>query len=176
MRKNNSKKYSSVLILVVIFSLPIWAAFYIFSKPMLLRKLSTTNYGQWAPVVHWQLNQPKARPWQLVLWNQGLCEQKCIHRLDELARVRLAMGRKVYNLDVVLVLPEGIHLSESLRSQLKDSNIEYQYLPSNAVMTWNDFFQKHPVVLFSPEHTSILMYPRELEPKKLYHDLQVLIK
>lgn len=176
MRKNNLKKYRSVLILVILFSLPIWAAFYIFSKPMLLRKLSTTNYGQWAPQVNWQLNKTKARPWQLILWNDGPCEQQCMQQLDQLARIRLAMGRKVYELSLVLVVPEGINFSDEQDAQLKDNNIDYQYLPREEVLAWNKNFQAKPIVLFSPEHVSILMYPMDLEPKKMFHDLQVLIK
>ncbi|MDQ5884493.1 MAG: hypothetical protein QG556_833 [Pseudomonadota bacterium] len=176
MQKNNLKKYRSVIILVVLFFLPIGSAFYIFSQPMLLRKLSTTNYGQWAPQLDWQLNKPKARPWQLVLWQNGPCEQQCMQQLDQLARIRLAMGRKVYELSLVLLVPEGMQLTKQQTDQLKDNNIDYQYLPREKVPTWNKNFQVKPVVLFSPEHLSILMYPKDLEPKKMYHDLQVLIK
>ena len=176
MQKNRLKKYRSLLFLIVLFSLPMVAAYYIFSQPMLLRKLSTTNHGQWAPEVSWQLHKDKARPWQLVLWNDGPCEQVCMHKLDQLARIRLAMGRKLYELDLILVIPEGMVVSDAQRAQLKENNIYYQYLPLEEVSVWGKKFQKQPIVLFSPQHQAILMYSTALEPKKMFHDLQVLIK
>lgn len=176
MQNNSLKKYRSLLLLVFFFLLPLVAAYFIFSKPFILRKLSTTNYGQWAPEVKWQLHKEKVRPWQLVLWNDGACEQVCMQKLDQLARIRLAMGRKLYELDLVLVIPEGIVVSDAKRLQLKDNNIHYQFLPREEVSLWQKDFLKQPIVLFTPEHQAILMYPTAFESKKMFHDLQVLIK
>lgn len=176
MQKNSLKKYRSLLLLVVLFLLPLVAAYFIFSKPLLLLKLSTTNYGQWAPQLTWRLHNEKVRPWQLVLWNDGACDEVCMQKLDQLARIRLAMGRKLYELDLVLVIPEGIVVSDAKRLLLKDNNIRYQYLPREEILVWQKDFQKQPIVLFTPEHQAILMYPTAFESKKMFHDLQILIK
>jgi hypothetical protein len=176
MQKNKIKKYISVLVLVVIFSIPFFAAFFLFTHPALWRHLSSTNYGNWAPKTNWQLNQAKARAWQIVLWNDGSCEQSCMQTLDQLGRVRLAMGRKVYEVDIVLVVPEGIEISSELERQLKEWNFYYQYLPLKDKPIWNKNFKQYPIVLFGPEHESVLEYPLNFDSKKMYHDFQVLVK
>jgi hypothetical protein len=176
MQKNISKKYTSILILIFIFSLPFFAAFYLFSHPELLRYFSSTNYGKWAPKMTWQFNEKQARPWQLVYWHESVCLTDCIEQLDRLGRIRLAMGRKVYNLDIVLLQPEGTLVSKELQKQLQEWNMYYQTIPSQQVDIWNQKFKDYPIVLFDEKHQSILMYPLNLDSKKAYHDLQVLVK
>ncbi|HBB53682.1 MAG TPA: hypothetical protein DCZ80_07255 [Legionellales bacterium] len=176
MQKNILKKYLSILVMVFIFSLPFFAAFYVFLHPDLLRNFSSTNYGQWAPKMHWQFNEKQARPWQLVYWHEFTCSKECIAQLDQLGRIRLAMGRKVFNLDIVLLQPEGIQVSKVLKQQLKEWNMYYQTIPQAQVGEWNQMFKEHPIVLFDAKHQSILMYPLNLDSKKAYHDLQVLVK
>jgi hypothetical protein len=176
MQKNIFKKYIHIMILVLIFSLPMLAAFYLYQNPKWWRCFSTTNYGQWAPQFTWQFNEKKSRPWQLVYWYENTCSTDCLSRLDLLGRIRLAMGRKVYDLDIVLLQPQGSTSSEKIKQQLNEWNMYQQFIPADQVLIWKKLFQDHPIVLFDPEHQALLMYPPNLDAKKAYHDLQVLVK
>lgn len=176
MQNNQFKKYISVITLVFIFSLPFFSAVYLFMHPGLWKKFSTTNYGQWAPKIDWPFNHSKARPWQISLWQEMPCKESCVNTLDKIARIRLAMGRKLYEVDIVLVVPEGAPISPVLKKQLKEWNLYFKYLPDNQIVSWKKGFQQFPIVLFGPEHQAVLMYPENFDSKKMYHDLQVLIK
>ena len=176
MRKSDLNQYIQLSLLMIVFFLPIMAAIYLYVHPKYWRSLSTTNYGQWAPQLTWHSQDKKARSWQWVYWHEKTCSTDCLAQLDQLGRISLAMGRKVYDLDIILLQAKGSSVSEALKQQLNTWNMTQQSISAEQVAIWNQHFSQNPIVLFDPKHQALLMYPLNPEPQKAYHDLQVLIK
>ena len=116
------------------------------------------------------------RPWQLVLKVEDNCQQDCLANLDKLSRLRLSMGRKLYDLDLVLLLPSSQKLSPKLKAQLDNQNILWSFLGNNEASKWVPEVKDEMIILFGPDHQAVLKYPTVFESKKLAHDLQLLIK
>lgn len=177
MIKQIPSRKPTLWILIILFSLPWVGAYYLNHHSSWLKQLSTTNYGRWvSPAVVWNIGEHHARPWQLVLWMPKGCDQSCLDNLNQLAKVRLAMGRKVYLLDVGVVLPGSQPLSETRLKDCQTLDIRVNYIDDEQAAIWRNRFVNHPIILFSPEHQSLLMYSLHPDSKKLYHDLQQLIK
>jgi hypothetical protein len=164
-------------ILIVLFSLPLWGAYYLSQHSSWIKQLKTTNYGTWVnPPLNWTTLDKQARPWNLVVWMPDGCDQACFDNLNQLAKIRLAMGRKLYLLDIGLVLPQSQTLSKTIAQDCKEQDIRVIYIGNDYLDAWRTRFAMQPIILFAPEHQALLMYPLYPDAKKLYHDLQQLIK
>jgi len=162
------KNYRGIIFLVIIFLLPFLAALFVCKHPSLWQGLATTNYGTWAPKIELPL---QGKPWQIRL-STSACKTNCLKVVDKLARIRLAMGRKLYDVDIMVLIPKNATLPPQQKLKFDEWGVKYQPAPSN----WDKNFSQLPVVLYGPEHTSILMYPLNFNAKQLHHDLQVLVK
>ena len=171
------KNRVNLFLLIVVFSLPMLIAYQLAQHPQWMQKINPTNYGTWVKQsVNWtQQSEPK-RPWQLVLWQNHSCDQACLAQLDLLARIRLAMGRKVYLLNIWLFLPERDKLTNGQLETLRRQDIHVAYASVKLESQWKQAFTTMPIVLFAPEHHALMKYPVNPEPKKMYHDFQLLIK
>lgn len=166
-----------ILLLVMIFMLPLFGAYWLHRHPAVLGLERTTNYGHWVkakiflpPSVH------TARPWKLIFWHPNTCDERCFEHLNQLAKLRLAMGRKLYQLDIGLYLDKQHRLSLQEVTNMQQNDIDWAYAGSTEQATWNVHFGQYPIVLFSPEGQALLMYPEDFNAKKMYNDLQRLIR
>ena len=95
--------YVVLLLLILLFALPGLTAYFFYFNPQWLGT-TTTNKGAF-------LNPPLLVPslgghskWRLVLWSPVTCETSCLEHMDQLARVRLALGRRLYDVEASLLL------------------------------------------------------------------------
>lgn len=121
-----------------------------------------------APALRVDLSNPKGK-WQLILWQPGDCEQACLAQLDKLGRIRLALGRHLYEVEERLVLPSGVKLPEKTARILQDQDMRYQNLtalqmPSSA-----------KVYIANPDNYLILSYSLAAKPADIYQDLKHLL-
>lgn len=177
MIKHLHSRKRTLWILIIIFSLPLWVSYYLSHHLSWLKSLQTTNYGTWVkPSFTWHLEKQNSRPWHLVLWSPKACDASCFATLNQLGKVRLAMGRKLYLLNIGLVLPRSQALSSAQMMDCQAQDIQVSYIDDENIANWRSNFDSHPIVLFAPLEQALLMYPLSLDSKKLYHDLQQLIK
>jgi len=171
-----SKQNRTLYLLMGLFLLPVIAAHYVFQHASYLTSDKGTNYGSFVskPIV-WQTGT-SPRPWQLVLKVEDYCQQDCLAHLDKLSRLRLSMGRKLYDLDLVLLLPSSQKLLPKLKAQLKNQNILWSFLGNDEASKWAPEVKGDIIILFGPAHQAVLKYPKVFESKRLAHDLQLLIK
>ena len=99
MKKSN---YLILLILGLMFLAPGVAAYLFYQHPNWLGS-SRVNKGI-------LLNPPLHLPslgheskWKILFWSPGPCDAVCLQQLDTLARVRLALGRQFYNIELWLL-------------------------------------------------------------------------
>lgn len=171
-----NKKYIQIILLVIVFTIPTLIAYLLSKSPNWLQNHSTTNYGVWVPkTIPCPLENEK-RPWQLVLWQAQGCHNACMQQLGELAKVRLAMGRKVFDLNIWVVVPKRFQLEDEQVQFLENHDIRVGYFDEGIEKQWNEIIANAPIVLVNPEKEALLMYPLNPQPKRLFHDLQLLIK
>lgn len=172
--KKYDTKYYLLLLLALVFAAPGIAAYFFYQHPHILNA-AKTNKGLLLeqPIALSSLgNQAK---WRMVFWQAGPCEQQCVQRLDLLARVRLALGRKLYQVQQWLMLDDPASLSEELKKQLKERDFH--------VGSWSVDDRKKLdalpaaafVFLVNPEQYLILTYPTSFNPDDLYKDLKHLL-
>ena len=176
MIKMNSKRKYIMWLLVFIFSLPMFIAYQLAQHPDWLGTANTTNYGVWVkPKVMWKNKALNERDWQLVYWHNGICDKACFNTLNQLAKIRLAMGRKLYQMTIWLMIPNDVTLTSKEIKSLQEQDIQLAYA-DNAIQDEWQLFASHPIVLFTPEKHALLMYESNPNSKKMYHDFQLLIK
>jgi len=176
MNKFKMKKIGMIWLLVVVFTLPMFVAYKLAQDSHWLGSGNTTNYGQWVKNnISWNINIPNKRPWQLIYWTSQSCKEDCVQTLNQLAKIRLAMGRKLYQLNIWLMVPSQIQLTDEETKNLRTQDIQLAYANPDTQKQW-DVFKDKPIVLFTPENRALLMYKKHFDAKKMYHDLQLLIK
>ena len=169
---NKLSRYKTVLILLMIFLLPLVIAFLISQH----NTFSTTNYGHWAPHdMHWKFSKKSKTPWKLLLNINGQCDKSCINELDALGRVRLAMGRKAYDLSIYLILPELKYLDKELEQVLVTQGIQVE-ISQHPKDNRKNAFTNYPIILVDAKDNAVLMYRFKFEPKKIFNDMNKLIQ
>jgi hypothetical protein len=114
------------------------------------------------------------KKWRLVYWTPTSCASACIKQLDTLARVRLALGRRLYQVDQWLILGEhAAPLSAQAKATIKELHF-YEGRLSEA-NTKGALFSEAKIFLADPDNYLILSYPSPANPDDVYKDLKLLL-
>lgn len=109
-------------------------------------------------------------------WSPEACEQQCMKQLDVLARIRLALGRKLYQVDQWLILGnKAPSLSQEQQAFLKDIDFKVATLSETELIGENPLFSENKVFLADPGNYLILSYASQVNPNDVYKDLKVLL-
>jgi hypothetical protein len=161
-------RYYVVFILIAVFSAPGLSAWYFFTHPDLLGK-AATNRGQLLtpPVLLKPLE--KSKKWHLIFFGGESCDNLCKQQLEKLAKIRLALGRKLYSVDLDLVLIDG---APAISKQFLEAIHDQGFHVTTAV--WP--LKKVPVVLIAnPDNYLILTFDLDVKPGDIFHDLSHLL-
>ena len=161
-----------IVFLVLIFMMPGVCAYWFYEHPNWLSQAST-NKGQLLtpPVLVQAL--PKSAKWGIALWNPGPCGDTCLQQLNKITRIRLALGRRFYDVRLWLITTEdaGIHGAPPV------DLLQKQGITSVILSTKN--LEKLPllgsnprVFLVNPKNYLILSYQLAANPADIYTDLQ----
>lgn len=169
--KTNNKKNAVLLALALLFAAPGLAAYLFFQHPQWLGS-STTNKGRLiTPPLHLTLLGKEQNKWRLVLWNPQNCRTDCLKQVDKLARIRLALGRRLYNVEQWLLLGDKAHaFPQTLIAALQEQDI--QFMQTNAATQLGSAAQ---VYIISPENYVVLAYPLATKSANIFHDLKQLV-
>lgn len=168
MMKNFFARYYVIFILIILFFSPGILAIYFFQHPELLGK-SFTNKGHLLrpPVALSSLE--KNSKWHLIFWAEQSCDDLCMQQLEKLAKIRLALGRKLYQVDLDLVLAKNSSpLSERLLATIKELGFH---------ITQTDTFLGNiaPVLIANTDAYLVLSFMEDANPADIYHDLKQLL-
>lgn len=171
-------KYSILLVLVIIFVCPGLVALTLYNHPEWLSRLSsdTQNKGHLLEKPEkLALSQSKPK-WRFIVWNYGACTETCRLQVDKLARVRLALGRRLYQVDEILVLSEkALPLSKDYQAYLKDNDIQVSLL-SEARDKIQAFLGKRlKVFIADPNEFLVLSYEADAKAADIFHDIGFLL-
>lgn len=173
--KTQSNKYYVVLLLIIMFAAPGIAAYVFYQHPSWLGS-TRVNKGTLLspPVVLKGLEGEKK--WRIVFWAPNACDSACKNQLETLAKVRLALGRKLYQVDQVLVLGDkAAALSAKEQSALKEIQFQVVQLSAAETSAHEGLLTEPKIFLADPNNYLILSYVSLVKPDDVYKDLKLLL-
>lgn len=173
------RRHHILLVLLLIFLAPGIFAWYLFNHASWLGK-TTTNYGDFVRpyLVISSLVQPLAQKkmvlgvqpkWHLILWEPKACQTACSNLQDKLLRIRVALGRKYYEVDEVLLLGEA-----SLPESVKEG-IDIISISSEEKAMLQKRFNKRQIFIGDAKGRLVLAYPAQVNSEFIYRDLKHLL-
>jgi len=169
------KKYYTLLLLAVLFAAPGLVAWFLYQHPTMVG-VSKVNKGilLTPPVsLHAFNNEHK---WRLVLWAPKGCGTHCLQSLDKIARIRLALGRKLYSVDQWLLLGHKAPLvSSKTNAFLKEGDFHFSILSEKQTNQLTKLPAENKLFIASPDNYLILAYTLRANSEDVYKDLKLLL-
>lgn len=174
MKKQASKHYI-ILLLILIFATPGIAAYIFYQHPSWLGTVKINKGTLLNPPV--TLSALEGTPkWHIIFWNPNACDDTCMRQLDVLARIRLALGRKLYQVDQWLLLSTtSPSLSQEQQSLLQEIDFKVKKLSATELQDKRELFAKEKIFLVDPNNYLILSYSSQANPEDVYKDLKLLL-
>lgn len=173
--KQQFTKYYIVLILLFLFAAPGITAYLFYAHPSWLGATRTNKGNLLANPIE-LTSLAGTNKWQLVFWTPVSCEQECLKQLDILARVRLALGRKLYQVEQKLLVGSmQAEQIEALKHELKAKDIAIESLSNRDEQQVQQLAATSQIFIINPDRYLILSYPAGANPDDVYKDLKLLL-
>jgi hypothetical protein len=158
-------------LLLLLFAAPGVIAYLLYLHPEW--SSSRTNHGQFLQPPPVLQQMPQNEKWQLLYWMPQTCTQDCLHRLDELAKLRLALGRRLYSVDLVLASQTALSAaSQTTQNLLEEVDAHWAQLSGKEA----DILGSQPAIyLVNPQRYVILAYASDQALKDIFQDLQKMV-
>ncbi|WP_133130722.1 hypothetical protein [Legionella yabuuchiae] len=172
---NYNRRYLVPILLVLLFAAPGIAAYVFYHHPQWLEG-SKVNRGTLLkpPIAVRKSHEPSK--WQLVFWSPRSCTLACEKELDKLARIRLALGRRLYDVNVQLLLgTEAKTLSNDLISKLADQDILTAQLGHGDYQSMVNLPKHSQLYIENPTGYLVLAYSDQAKPGDIHNDLKRLL-
>ncbi len=164
-----------LLLLALLFIAPGITAYLFYTHPHWLGAARTNKGMLLTPPVQLSQRQTDTK-WRLVLWQPEGCAGDCLKQLDKLARIRLALGRHLYEIEQWLMLGrEQQQLSEGLTASFKEQDIQVQYASETDGNQLRLLSSDFRVFIANPEGYLILAYGLNAKPDDIFHDIKQLL-
>lgn len=168
------KNYLSLILLIVLFIVPGIAAYIVYTHPTLLGD-NSTNHGKFVkpPLLIKEL--PKGKKWYLAYYAKDKCMVECMGNLDKLARIRLALGRHLYDVDGYLFLSSNAQeLSIEQEKLLHDINIfVLKFAEENS--DYQNLFKENAYFIVNPDGYVVLAFNPSSLSEDIFQDLKKLV-
>ena len=174
------RNYFILLLLSLVFLAPGISAYVFYTHPGWLGD-TTTNKGVFLepPALLSSLDQlsgSAVSKWRLVLWSPTACEASCIVELDKLARIRLALGRRLYDVVIELVLGANTPpLSGELVHVLQEQDIHMLKLAVGASKGVSVLKNRLQIFIANPDNYLVLTYQPTVKPDDIFNDIKQLL-
>lgn len=173
--RTKASKYYILVLLVVIFVAPGIAAYLFYQHPSWLGAARVNKGTLLNPPVMLQAFEGKSK-WRIIFWSPEACDQVCMKQLDVLARIRLALGRKLYQVDQwLLISDKAPSLSQEQQSLLKEMDFKVAKLSAAEMTTQKALLSEAKVFIADPGNYLILSYASQSNPADVYKDLKLLL-
>lgn len=173
--KNLVNKYSILMGLILMFAAPGIAAYLFYQHPTWLGA-NKVNKGT-------LLNPPLAsnvfsgkNKWRIVYVNTGLCGQSCLNQLEILARLRLALGRRLYQVDEWLLLDTNTSsIDPKTEHMLQEQDVHVAKLSTAETLFTALNAATARIFIVNPDGFFVLSYRLGVNPDDIYRDLKLLL-
>ena len=97
--------------------------------------------------------------------------------MDKLARVRLALGRRLYEVDLSLLqgADAGPTNAGSATNTLQEPGVSMVRLSNNESVRLSGLYKNPTLFIANPEHYLVLVYPVTAKADDLFHDIKLLL-
>ncbi|MGV3740614.1 MAG: hypothetical protein ACO1N3_04935 [Gammaproteobacteria bacterium] len=159
------KFYGVMSLLIILFTAPGILAYVVYHHPNWIS--GRTNHGHLLQPPTLLHSTYQGNKWQLLYWSPKSCDQACMQRMGDLAKLRLALGRRLYYVDLVLA-------TQSAQPQ-PDVLQELQKIDGQMVQTQESLGEQSAIYLVNPQHYVILAYSSAQASKEIFQDLQKMV-
>ncbi|MEC8996471.1 MAG: hypothetical protein VYA22_02415 [Pseudomonadota bacterium] len=185
------KKQNSLIILLIVFSLPFIISYYFLKTQNNEEQLKTTNYGTFIePFVSIKQFNIKLfnnqileksnlkNKWSLIYVTNTQCLEECSNNIYLLRQVHIALGKDIYRVQRIFLTNynEEITFFDNLAKKyprLLFSNVTPNYLHE---ILFKISKKENQIYLIDPGGNVILSYESNFEGRKLMKDLKKLLK
>ncbi|MBL7480908.1 hypothetical protein [Legionella bononiensis] len=173
--KKHVTKYYVLLLLATMFAAPGVTAYLFYQHPTWLGSSKINKGTLLSPPISLSHFGSKTK-WRLLLISPDGCKKDCLEQLNMLARVRLALGRKLYQVDEWLVLDDKSSvLADEIKPLLKDQDINVTTLNTADLAKLSALPADAKVFIANPDNFLILSYQTGGNPDDIYKDLKLLL-
>lgn len=173
--KKIKSNYFVLLVLILMFTAPGVAAYLLYLHPAWLGASKINKGALLNPPVMLQSFEKNSK-WKILLVRPHGCKEACLKQLDQLARVRLALGRKLYQVDEWLLIDNPMSLSATIITTFfKENDIQMSRLLSQDRETLTDQIKNFQLFIVNPDNYVILGYKMNENPDFIYQDLKLLL-
>ncbi|OGV27658.1 MAG: hypothetical protein A3F18_07725 [Legionellales bacterium RIFCSPHIGHO2_12_FULL_37_14] len=151
-------------ILLIIFLLPLICSVWLYSHKSYVANYKT-NRGELLKESIFIPELQSSRPWQLVYIVNQACTDLCMHDLTNLAKMRLSLGRKLYNVQLTLAQAPVFN-----KQKLQDMDVKFvniRHIPNSLSVP--------KVWLLDAKGRVVLVYQDTSKLNDIYSDLKHLI-
>lgn len=171
-----SRTKKMLFALALVFIAPGVLAIIFYLNPSWLGEASMNKGTLLAPPQKLALLPETKEKWHLTVWCPAGCDARCLSLLDEMARVRLALGRRLYQVDLWLLQKEDTaQCTKDVAEMLKTQAIEARYLSAQEQQDLTPFQDEPRVFLADPEQYLILQYEARGAAQDVFQDLKRLL-
>jgi hypothetical protein len=165
-----------LIILLLIFVTPSILAYLFYLHPEWLSAPATNRGELIRPAIFVPKMFKSNDKWHIILWNPSKCLHECEINLDGLMRVQLALGRRLYNVDLCLLQNSvNAELSSKLTQLLKQNNICNLQASTKSMKLLNLSNNKAEIFIVNPEKYWVLRYKSTVPLDDIYHDIKHLL-
>ncbi|WP_232220411.1 hypothetical protein [Legionella tunisiensis] len=137
---------------------------------------ATTNKGELLQSLILVPAMTSNNKWRLLLWSPDDCSITCLNQLDKLARIRLALGRRLYEVEQWLILEDNSKaLPKSLEASLKEQDIHLLRLSHEQRQSLAILKPEAQVFIANPNNYLVLSYAPAANSQDIFHDLKQLL-
>jgi hypothetical protein len=166
-------RYYIIFILIALFLSPGILAIYAFKHQEILSAHNTNKGVLLHPAI--ALSElPASSQWHLLYWNPQGCDVDCVQSLTKLAKIRLALGRKLYQVRLHLV--QTHNLSQGVLEEIKAMGFEITILKEQTCQKLAKNTNKPIIFIADRKNNAILRYELDAKPEHLFHDLNQLLQ
>lgn len=173
--KKQVTKYYILLFLVALFAAPGLAAYLFYQHPNWLSAAKVNKGSLLNPPLKLSSLNAQSK-WLIIFWSPNGCGQNCLKQLDVLARVRLALGRKLYSVDQKLILGSSSPSpSEPLKLVLQKQDFDWVQLKEEDKTRLATLSSGSKIFIANPDNFLVMSYQPNGNPDDIYKDLKLLL-
>ncbi|CEG58070.1 hypothetical protein [Legionella fallonii] len=173
--KKQVTKYYTLLLLAIMFAAPGVAAYLFYQHPTWLSSTKVNKGTLLTPPVELGSLNAQAK-WQIIFWSPGSCEQDCLTQLNVLARVRLALGRKLYLVDQKLILGDNsASITDKMKKVLREQDFHLTELSKDDRAKLEDLSAESKIFIANPDNFLVMSYRSGVNPDDVYKDIKLLL-
>ena len=158
----------------LLFIAPGLSAYVVYMHPQWLSQ-ATTNKGHFLKPPRPLSALGDEKTWRIVLWSPNGCDTDCMAQLEQLERVRLALGRRFYDVQFWLVQrADAPPVPPKMMNALRYHAIHWLTLSTEEI-TQVALPSSPAIFLANPMHYLVLEYSITSEPNDIFHDIKLLL-